>query len=218
MPVEGALLLRGFFDVETLPDNLLKTSRLLGVPSDRDGGRYVWPIYPSKIDGTFSEIAGEAPLHTDAQYRDEPESILLLACHTPAKAGGATRLLAERSVRNAVSQSGWSPADKNLLSQPIWRWKVPALFAHSGSAHLCKPKPILPDNGGLNWRFDNLVAQDPHSATIAANFHKLVEDCHGVYTSMLGPGDLLVSCNRTVLHARTSFTGAERIYYRVRVI
>ena len=212
----GFAVLAGYLSRGRMAEEMFSLATNLGVPSDRDGGQAVWPVQPKRTTGTFSQTAGAADFHTDSQYHQDPESIFMLGCHTPARKGGESLVIRERDIRAAVGGSGWSHADKSLLSEPVWRWMVPEVFQCQGVRRLSDPKPVLPESGGMAWRFDNLQPENWAQLRVAYLFHDLLQRVPRTQFAMRS-GDLLLCCNRSVLHARTSFSDPRRLYYRVRI-
>ena len=213
----GYLLFKGILPPDEFESQLLNIARKFGRPSVRDGGKAVWKVQPSKSIGTFSETAGEASYHTDSQYHDKPEALFLLACLVPAEDGGDTRLLSKADVMSSLRAASFKPADYEKLRAPIWRWRVPDVFLKDDQPGLSSPKPILSPDGYVAWRFDNLVCPDAEAEHVAYRFHDAIAAHPPSAQFSLRPGDVLVCCNRTVLHARTAFTDPKRVFFRVRV-
>lgn len=195
-------------DEETLLDAL----RLLGVPSSRDGGKPVWPVHPRGANaGTFSVRTGYADLHTDSQYRPDPERWVALYCVRPARHGGES--LALSGVRALALLRAHPDGERieALLREPAFRWQVPAIFPEGDQ----EPCPIL-NGGSIRWRRDNLIASG-HHLWAADAFHALLGKTEVTVRLRLTPGDLLILDNHRAMHGRTHFEDADRLLLRVRI-
>jgi alpha-ketoglutarate-dependent taurine dioxygenase len=200
----------GFTDGHTAdPDAVRAIARRFGVPSSRDGGTDIWPVQPVSRSATetFSRRAGGALLHTDAAYREDPESLFALFCVRPAADGGATRLLAA-----ADALAGLDPRLTRELRRPVWRWAPPAVFG----GEPVEPRPVLTDRG-VRWRYDNLLASEADLA-VAAEFRDHVEGHPRVRGFILPADSVLICDNQHVLHGRTPFTDTTRLLLRVRLV
>jgi alpha-ketoglutarate-dependent taurine dioxygenase len=187
-----------------------------GSPSDRDGGITVWPISPRKADGTFSETAGEAHLHTDAQYHAVPERLIFLACARPSETGGESVLLDVPGLKRTLEEADFSPAEMKILKSPLWRWRVPKVFQTPLLPEVSEAKPIL-DHDKIRWRYDNLVTESPELRHLADAFHRTVEGSKFKQILTLKRGDFLICDNERALHGRNAFTDAHRLLFRVRL-
>ncbi len=210
-------LVKGVARLEHFEEDLLAYANTIGVPSDRDGGIAVWPVIPRASQGTFSETAAVAPYHTDAQYRDDPESAFVLGCRVPANDGGISKLLSVEDLMIQFKGPDWTSEEVDLLTKPIWRWRVPTVFQRDVKDTHSNPGAILLPNGGIRWRFDNLVAPSPFAETVAAKLDATIENCPASEQIEMIAGDVLVASNVFALHARTAFSDLDRCYYRVRL-
>lgn len=210
-------VVKGIIRLDYFEEDLLAYANTIGVPSARDGGVDVWPVRPRANDGTFSETASPAPYHTDAQYRDTPESAFLLGCKTPAAHGGISKLLAIDDIMTMMNAPQWTREEIKLLHAPIWRWQVPRVFQRDESDVMCNRAPILLDNGGIRWRYDNLIAPTEFAKHVAAKFNDMIETAPATEEIEMTCGDVLVASNVYALHARTGFTDVNRSYSRVRL-
>lgn len=192
---------------------LLAAVRPLGVPSSRDGGIPVWPVYPrGPTKSTFSVRDGRAELHTDSQYHAQPERWVVLYCVRPARDGGDSLLLSGADAVAALRRHPEGAYVEALLREPVYRWHVPAVFHE---AELLRSFPVL-DGETIRWRRDNLIAPEPH-ARAADVFHEVIESCEAMVCQRLVPGDLLVLDNHRALHGRTHFDDAGRLLMRIRI-
>lgn len=215
--IKGWLLVTTQGPIDTLADEVVAMARQLGTPSGRDGGKIAWPVTPSAGIGTFSQTSHAAPFHTDAQYHARPERFMLLACARPANRGGESRILTAANLLADLADAGFGDADMRMLRAPIWSWTVPAVFQQSTLPQRSPPRPILLPDGGVRWRYDNLVCANSDQQHLAAAFHRAIEASKRASTIRLQPGQILVCDNRRALHARTAFDDPNRLLFRVRV-
>lgn len=204
---------------------VLDLASRFGVPSARDGGRVVWPVAPtgpssaSSPRATFSTRAGAAGFHTDAQYHDHPEDYVCLFVVRPASDGGLTRLLPVETAIFALKTRSDSAGLVDLMSRPLWRWRIPAEFAVTAPVDAA-PFPALPAAGSvrIRWRSDNLDPALPGPLHDAASLIDTVFNCaQGAVELRLRPGDVLIVDNHRVMHARTWFSDPRRLLLRVRL-
>lgn len=216
LKAQGWGILSGLNQVVENTDMLEGFSRLFGNPSIRDGGVAVWPIQARKERGTFSEISGEADLHTDAQYHNHPEQLIILACARHADVGGESYFLDVPGILQSLVEANFSSEDIRLLQQPIWRWRVPQVFMDDSRPSECEPAKILYD-GKVRWRYDNLIVSSPGQQELANRFHRVINGSPYKRSLALKQGDILVCSNEYVLHGRAQFTDPKRLLYRVRL-
>lgn len=213
--IRGAPFLRG-----GLPDHgaALRLAGCFGEPSARDGGCALWPVRARTRDrsATFSVRAGAAAMHTDAQYHRRPEQVVCLFVVRPAADGGATVLLAAEDAEECLDRHPEGPAVRRALAQPRWTWSVPAAFRDAGNA-ACGPAPaaaVLPGDGTIRWRDDNLRSGHARAAAV---FAACVAGARGKVVVDQRPGDVIVFDNRRVLHGRTGFADPRRLLLRTRL-
>ncbi|GAB3408136.1 Fe(II)-2OG oxygenase family protein [Flindersiella endophytica] len=196
---------------------VLEISRLFGEPSTRDGGKAVWPVRPvtSQADATFSVRDGEAALHTDSQYHDEPEDLICMFAVRPATDGGTSCVLPVEAAITSVLDHPNGPAILERLVQPGWSWQVPAVFGGNATS---TPTRVLRGDGSIRWRADNLAATPgADGMRVAGQFAECLASAPDTAYVHLEPGDLMVLDNRRVLHGRTAFTDRHRLMLRVRL-
>ncbi|SDY98912.1 TauD/TfdA family dioxygenase [Tessaracoccus flavus] len=216
LPSSGWAVLEPGPAVASDPAAVIELARRYGTVSERDGGG-AWPIQSQVPSGTFSVTNDAAPLHTDAQYRNDPEDAFLLACARSAAQGGDSILLAVDDLVATLSRrSDWFSL-QGLLQAPIWRWRTPEVFDGPRES---EPAAILyPREDGrysMRWRMDNLVA-DQSAAWAAEVVHQTAAIDPNLAVLKLRPGQVLVCDNSTVLHGRTAFNDPTRLLWRVRV-
>ncbi|GGN99378.1 TauD/TfdA family dioxygenase [Nocardia rhizosphaerihabitans] len=198
------------------PAAVIEFARPYGTVSARDGGA-AWAIRPRQEHGTFSQTNVEAPLHTDAQYRDNPEGAFLLACARPAETGGDSIVLRVSDLLESLAARPGREDLLHLLTASIWRWRTPPVF---GGPRISAPSPILkfrPDGTPtMRWRLDNLVVDE--KCDWAARVVAEAAATHKARRLLrVTAGQILVCDNATVLHGRTAFTDPKRLLWRVRV-
>lgn len=207
-------------EVGTSPERaegaLLEAVRGWGIPSRRDGGSDVWPIRPRLLDqsATFSVRNGAAGLHTDAQYHQKPEDLVVICCVRPADSGGESTLLGLSDVWEAIRTQRDSGDLVRWLRAPVWGFEVPLEFGGGdGAARV----PVLGEST-IRWRRDNLRAErDVPAEQIADAFAAACESSPRKVVLPLGPGDAIVMDNRRVLHGRLGFEDPQRHLLRVRL-
>ena len=203
---EAGLVRDGSVDTEAVAE----LCAAFGAPSNRDGGMDLWPVRPRSTDPgqTFSQRAGDAGLHTDAAYHDDPEERFALICVQPAVDGGYTRLLGAADIARSLD-----PLLARRLRVPQWRWRVPEIFGSGLSGR----HSVLDDDGTVRWRSDNLVI--PGDLQHAAAAFAVHLETHPMLVQLLLPADAVLICdNRRVLHGRTNFTDRRRWLIRVRLV
>ncbi|SDG79202.1 Taurine dioxygenase, alpha-ketoglutarate-dependent [Sinosporangium album] len=196
---------------------VLTLAERFGTPSDRDGGRAVWPVSPraGHRTGTFSIRAGGAGFHTDSQYHARPEDIVCLFVVRPAARGGDTLLVTERETVSALHRHLDGQAALGALADPVWRWRTPEVY---GTAEQQRPVPVLPGDGTVRWRADNLAARRPgRESRAAAVLLDCLESAVAPERIEQRPGDLIVIDNHRTMHARTGFRDPRRLLLRVRL-
>jgi alpha-ketoglutarate-dependent taurine dioxygenase len=195
---------------------ILRTAARFGRPSDREGGTPAWAVRPASEDPaqTFSRRAGGATLHTDAQYRRVPEDLVCLFAVRPAADGGVTRILGAPGARAALRGHERERWLLDRLARPDWAWEVPAPFAGERPFRAA----VLPGDGTIRWRADNLAAGVAGELREAARaFADRLETAPDVVRFRLDAGDAVVLDNRRVLHGRTFFADRRRLMVRVRL-
>ncbi|WP_436761471.1 TauD/TfdA family dioxygenase [Streptosporangium sp. V21-05] len=194
-------------------------ARRFGTPSARDAGQAVWEVRPrpGRGHGTFSERAGPAPFHTDAQYRARPEDLVCLFVVRPAADGGATLLLGRADAEAGLGRRPHGDLVAAALRRPRWAWTVPEAF-RSAPGETSPPAAVLPGDGTLRWRADNLAPRlDPFQRWAAAEFAACLRTAPGSRRIRHAPGGVIIVDNRRVLHARNPFQDPRRLVLRVRL-
>ncbi|MEO3812670.1 TauD/TfdA family dioxygenase [Sphaerisporangium sp. B11E5] len=199
------------------PEGVLRIATGFGRPSSRDGGREIWTVAPrtTRPGATFSMRAGGAAFHTDAQYHSRPEDVICLFVVRPAADGGDTMLLTARDVVATLRRDPAGETALERLAQPVWTWTPPDVFSRKAAAAV-PPMPVLPGDGTVRWRRDNLGPLCPPQAQAATVLESGLRRAPATRLSQ-NPGDVIVIDNRRTLHGRTPFTDPERRLLRVRL-
>jgi alpha-ketoglutarate-dependent taurine dioxygenase len=195
---------------------LLEWIEGFGAATQTVRGVYVWPVSARRVGrgATFSETDERAPMHTDSQFRDEPEDAFALLCLQQASEGGASVLQRADAILDYMRRH--HPRELELLRSHSVPFMAPDAFETDGvSWH-----PVVGPRG-LVWRWDTLRRGLRHAAPLSPSlrhalvvFRDLVESLPPTEVA-LARNEVLVVDNRRCLHGRTAFQG-HRLLYRVR--
>lgn len=185
----------------------------VGVVSTRDGGASVWPVAPREKFGTFSVRTGNADLHTDAQYHDNPESFVFLYAQRPACDGGDSLLLHMDDLVGELQRNPVTAPHLGELFRPVWSWRTPTVFGGEASTL----HPVLTEET-IRWRSDNLVLAHDSSdlAFVAGAVSAVTRQSAATRRVRLDRGMALLVDNARVLHGRTNFADHSRVLFRTR--
>lgn len=211
---------------------LLDLANQLGSPISHDeNGSLIWDIRAKEnlthSVPTFSEHADEAFLHTDSQYRDQPENLFALLCLRPATCGGGLSLLMTYSDLMAELLAQSDGADhKAALEEVEFPFAVPTAFKTDpeGPDEFVY-SPILEGEQHLRFRLDTLESglrtldkPLPDRGVRALEAMKSVLNTSDrIKRFHLQAGDLAFFNNRSTLHGRTAFADKHRHLLRVRL-
>lgn len=187
--------------------------------------RLAWPVTPdlSTTRTTFSQTSGEAGMHTDSQYFQEPEPLFALFClRADAPGLGSNQLVDLRALIYRLERE--RPELVQQLREP-YPFRVPSIFCRSGRDEEVELlwAPIVSE-GILRYRLDTLEdacalpgvsISDPQREALQVLSEEIERAPRLQYH--LQPGELLLVDNHRMLHARTAFTSPHRFLYRVRV-
>jgi alpha-ketoglutarate-dependent taurine dioxygenase len=200
---------------------VLAIASAFGIPSGRDGGCHVWPVRPDpRGEGdTFSTRSGAAGFHTDAQYHRVPESFVCLFTVRPARTGGLTRVLSVGDATGTLRARADGERLLRSLAEPVWRWRMPHSLGGCGDAGGDPGgAPVLPGDGTMRWRGDNLAAGTPSAQrSVVPAVEQCLDTAQGAQTLALRPGDVVIVDNKRALHGRTAFDDPQRLLLRVRL-
>ncbi len=179
-------------------------------------GQEIWPVMWRSDSASFSSNVGNAPLHTDCQYLNNPPDIFILACARPAADGGTTRLLRVENVEKSLLNFGLSADEIELARSKIWSWQVPSSFQAVVGYRSSIERAILDPDGKVSWKLNNLVNSRRGLLPLGNKIAAAIEESEDVVHLDLGPGDILICNNNRVLHGRTSFSDKNRLLFRAR--
>ncbi|MBZ8178626.1 TauD/TfdA family dioxygenase [Oscillatoria salina] len=205
----------------------------LGTPVEHNPGKkdYIWDIkLRNEIScfPTFSEHNLEAPLHTDNQYRVNPERyISLFVLERAACGGGATTILRLKDIINTLRKTKDGRECLSILENSLFPFATPSVFSENKNEDHIVFAPIICDERSIRYRFDTIERGLRHSKLSdediaikiwALNFFRNHIEAHpSTMRLLLENGEMLFLENRTVLHGRTRFADPNRHILRVRM-
>jgi len=228
----GCVVLRGL-GFNRYPRNVrdslvLALTTTIGRPTDHNSDkRVLWPVHPRDMGAnyrtTFSEEAGEAPLHSDSAFTHQPEKYGCLYVVREAEEGGGLSVLV--NVRSVVKELATTESGRECLAIlrdrefPFW---VPDAFVKNERIVLA---PILAEDPLIRFRYDSLINGFEARPDLRTNerlwaiehFRAAAEDSQTRVTYPLRRGEALIFDNHNLLHARTNFTDPDRLLIRVRM-
>jgi alpha-ketoglutarate-dependent taurine dioxygenase len=232
----GSIVLRGFplgVSESERDARYLTFAEQFGKVTLHGGSRSaIWHVSPkSQIadrDRTFSEMADEAPLHTDSSFIDNPETYFSLLVVRPAKIGGNSISLPVSSVINALRREPGGPQSFKVLSEQKFPFATPAAFSDA-SAQAGKRDtvfaPIFGETVPIRFRMDCILAgfaacpdlATPERVRAVHFFNDFLQRYMQHGGKRLEAGDLFIGNNHRILHARTFFSDPDRLLLRVRI-
>lgn len=234
----GCVVLRNLgydrFPQELRDTLVLALTQTVGRPTDHNADkRVMWPIRPRDEEAkrpvdyktTFSEEAGEAPLHTDSAFAAVPEKYNCLYVVKKAEDGGGLSVLLNvpRLVKE-LEQTLDGRECLDILRAREFPFRVPDAF-FKGERLISAPVLGMGDQPFVRFRHDCLMAGFALREDLRTNdrlwaiehFRAAAESSEARLTYMLQEDEAIVMNNHTILHARTSFTDRERHLIRVRM-
>jgi alpha-ketoglutarate-dependent taurine dioxygenase len=234
----GHVIIRGFpvagrSESEISADLEALVSQLGTVTAHGASRQRIWRIAPRPdLDHvpTFSEAAGEAPLHTDNSWVGRPEEYFALLVIRPAYDGGESLLCPVRKLLRDFGCTRHGRAVIRALRTRQFPFAMPVVFRSTDeNAAKVTPvvtSPVLLSRTALRYRYDVLQAGfqvRPQLATAESvdaveAFNEFLTGVRQTHrTIRMESGDLLLANNYTVLHARTDFTDPRRLLLRARI-
>ncbi len=219
-------------DIELSISEFIRFSKQIGEPKPHDNSEIVWhikhrPSTTSKIK-TYSEHNDEAPFHTDAQYRPNPENYFaLLTLKKAICGGGISSIITASSIKKILATDPMGAEITKLFTETNLPFAVPSVFSLSrlGIENEVTFATIFYDTNKIRYRFDTLMkGLEYYPDTISQNqkdliihFDNILNLSNDAIEFTLDNGDLLFINNETVLHKRTSFKDINRHLLRIRL-
>lgn len=210
---------------------VLALTRAIGPPTDHNlDKRVLWPIRPRAEEvrktvnykTTFSEEAGEAPLHTDSAFAAEPEKYNALFVVRPAKEGGVSVVLNVPRIVEGLERSAEGRDCLQILRTQHFPFRVPDAF-YKGERIVTAP--VLGERPFVRFRHDCLMAGFALREDLRSNervwaiehFRAAAETSESRLCHKLQPDEAIILDNHIMLHARTDFEDRDRHLIRVRM-
>jgi alpha-ketoglutarate-dependent taurine dioxygenase len=204
----------------------------VGKPTDHNlDKRVLWPVTPrgeevrKAVDykTTFSEEAGEAPLHSDSAFAPEPEKYNALFAVKQAQEGGVSVLLNVPRLVDDLHRTAEGRECLEILRGQEFPFRVPDDFYNGGERIITAP--VLGDRPFVRFRHDCLMAGFAVREKLRTNerlwaiehFRTAAETNEARTHYQLRADEALVLDNHAMLHARTDFKDRDRHLIRVRM-
>jgi alpha-ketoglutarate-dependent taurine dioxygenase len=179
---------------------------------------------------TFSEAAGEAPLHTDNSWVEEPEQYFALLVIRPASDGGESLLFPVPEMLRAFAETAEGPAVIRTLSECQFPFAMPVVF-RSETEHAARltpvvTAPVIRSASNFRFRYDSIqtgfkvrpdLATEESVRAVELFNDFLVGLLRRSHGTRLERGDVLIGNNHTLVHARAEFTDPNRLLLRARI-
>lgn len=203
----------------------------IGVPTDHNHDkRVLWPVKArdeqvgKTIDykTTFSEEAGEAPLHSDSAFAHQPEKYNALFVVKQAQEGGVSVLLNVPQLMDELGETVEGRECIEILRENEFPFRVPDAFFRDERLITA---PVLGDKPFVRFRYDCLMAGFALREDLRTNerlwaiehFRAKAEASEARVFYRLQPDEAIVIDNHVMLHARTDFSDRDRHLIRVRM-
>lgn len=210
---------------------VLALTRSVGKPTDHNNDkRVLWPVKPradevrKTVDykTTFSEEAGEAPLHSDSAFAAEPEKYNALFVVKQARQGGVSVLLNVPRLVNELARTVEGRECIEILRGNEFPFRVPDAFF---KGERLVTAPVLGEGPFVRFRYDCLMAGFALREDLRTNerlwaiehFRAKAEASEGRLFYQLQDDEALILDNHVMLHARTDFEDRDRHLIRVRM-
>lgn len=217
---------------ESLRENLFLCLCLaVGNPVEHNINKrdYVWKITPRKNLGsfpTFSEHNLEASLHTDTQYRLNPEKYVSLCTIKKAKCnGGKLILLDMHDVLQTLQKTNYGKNCLFVLQNTMFPFVVPTVFRENKNKQELIFAPVISENFQLRYRFDTIKEglkacgiSEKDEKFWSLNFFQDHITYHPCLKELsVQEGEIVFLDNQRVMHGRTKFDDLNRLLLRVRI-
>jgi len=203
----------------------------VGKPTDHNNDkRVLWPVKArdeqvrKTVDykTTFSEEAGEAPLHSDSAFASRPEKYNALFVVKQAREGGKSVLLNVPRLIDELDQTVEGRECIQILRDNEFPFRVPDAFFRD---ERLMTAPVLGDEPFVRFRHDCLMAGFALREDLRTNerlwaiehFRAKAEASEARVFYQLQPDEAVIIDNHKMLHARTDFSDRERHLIRVRM-
>jgi hypothetical protein len=210
---------------------VLALTRGVGMPTDHNNDkRVLWPVKArgeevrKTVDykTTFSEEAGEAPLHSDSAFAGSPEKYNALFVVKQAQEGGVSVLLNVPRLVDELARTVEGRECIEILRRNDFPFRVPDAFFKT---ERIVTAPVLGDAPFVRFRYDCLMAGFALREDLRTNervwaiehFRAKAEASEARTFYHLQPDEAIVIDNHVMLHARTDFSDRERHLIRVRM-
>lgn len=231
----ACLVLRGLgynrFPAPVRDSLVLALTQSIGKPTDHNlDKRVLWPVKPraeqvrKAVDykTTFSEEAGEAPLHSDSAFAPEPEKYNCLFVVRQAVDGGVSVVLNVPRLVDSLDKTVDGRECLCILRQQEFPFRVPDAF-FKGLRVISAP--VLGERPFVRFRHDCLTAGFALREDLRTNervwaieqFRAAAEGSDNRISYALQPDEALILDNHVMLHARTTFEDPNRHLIRVRM-
>lgn len=197
----------------------------IGIPSEHNKGKkdFIWRISPKKSESTiptFSEHNKKAELHTDSQYRLEPERYFSLSSIIEASCGGGHSILLDLKKILAELKNEHEEFF-NELKRP-YPIIIPDIFDLDKKGFI--EVPIIESENKIRYRYDTIIKgmkkkayneNDKKWKAFDYLTQKIKTSNHATFFT-LKKGQILIIDNHRMLHGRTGFLDIQRLLYRIR--
>lgn len=228
----GYVLIRGLvFDLQKTKKFFLELGNLLGKPLPHDSlGTILWDVrdrqIPNSIQTTFSENSSEAILHTDSQFRDEPENIIGLFCIEPAACGGGeSMILSLKDIKKEIHSRKDGLELTRALKRKEFVFPTPNAFKMNptGPTEFIE-SAIFDGEKTIRYRKDTMLDAITKNMLNCrelidafTSISSIIENSKATLRFGLKTGDLLMVNNRNTLHGRTEFNDKNRHLLRLKI-
>lgn len=231
--VHGFLILQNVgvsHNVETSKLLLTQICSSIGTLVPHNSGKkdFVWEIKPQLSTSclkTFSEHNKYAPLHTDSQYRNQPEKIMALMTVRQANCGGGhTELVDFKKILQELKRSKSGSNLIDFISNEKFPIAIPSIFQEPHEPKYIMSK-LVSDCPLIRYRYDTLKAglsmiEDNRLEVFNEKLDLLdsfiQSSPHRVHFLSL-PNEITFLDNHRFLHGRSSFTDLNRLLLRTRM-
>ncbi|MEJ6485377.1 TauD/TfdA family dioxygenase [Nostoc punctiforme UO1] len=198
------------------------------VPHNPGKNDFVWQIkcqLSTSALKTFSEHNQHAPLHTDSQYRNQPERFIALMTIRQAHCGGGyTEIVDFRKILEDIKCTAMGSRVVEFIRNESFPIAIPSVFQEyskpaSIQAKLVSVSPLI------RYRYDTLKAglsliEHGRVAAFHENLDLLdlfIQSSPHRFRFISLPNEITFLDNHRFLHGRSSFTDFNRLLLRTRM-